>query len=310
MPQDTVVYIINLIIGAILAGLMSQHWGRPAGAEALAGPAAPTRPEATTGSGGVGAPSAGDSLRYWIAAAWTLTLADLLFVARAGFPPGALRALPTVTVTAGHVGLLLAAQRTTGRAPVWRAGVAVVVLHAAALLAFLAFPEGTSWRTVTNGVVWGGLSFAAAFVLWRDPARARRAMQLPMLVLAAQGGFHAVRTLLATRVVVRDDASGSALVQLLGDLEVSLFMVALFVSVLVAYLRQRNAELRAALVDVQQLSSMLPVCAWCRKVRDDQGYWNSIEQYLAAHRVNVTHALCEDCSATHFGSGAPQPGGS
>jgi hypothetical protein len=287
MPPDAVVYVVNLIIGAILAGLMSQHWRRSPGS---------TAPGED--------PTGGDSLRYWIAAAWTLTLADLLFVARAGFTSGALRALPTLTVTAGHAVLLLAALRTSGRPAMPRVAVATVVLHAAALLAFLELPEGTSWRTVTNGIVWGGLSLAAAVVLWRDPQRARRAMQLPMLVLAAQGGFHAVRTLLATRVAVRADDSGRALVQLLGDFEVSLFMVALFVSVLVAYLRQRNVELRAALDDVRQLSSMLPVCAWCRKVRDDQGYWNSIEQYLAAHRVNVTHALCESCAATHF---APAP---
>jgi hypothetical protein len=94
-------------------------------------------------------------------------------------------------------------------------------------------------------------------------------------------------------------------VQLLGDLEVSLFMVALFVSVLVAFLRQSNEQLRSALENVRQLSSMLPVCSWCDKVRDDDGYWTGIQEYLAAHRVSVTHSICESCAAAHFASGKP-----
>lgn len=54
-------------------------------------------------------------------------------------------------------------------------------------------------------------------------------------------------------------------------------MVALFVSVRVAFLRLGNAELREALADLRQLSGMLPICAWCRNVRDDHGYWTRIE---------------------------------
>lgn len=282
MPQDAVVYSVNLILGAILAGLMSQHWRLSAG---------------------------GDSLRFWIAAAWTLTLADLLFVLRAGTSSGVMRMLPTLTVTAGHAILLLAAQRTTGRLASVRLAAAIVGVHAALLAAFVAFPAVTSWRTVTNGVVWGSLSLAAAAVLWRDAERARRAMSIPMVVLAAQGAFHVVRTLLATRVVVRADGAGGALVQLLGDLEVSLFMVALFVSVLVAYLRQSTIERAAALDDVRRLSAMLPICAWCNNVRDDDGYWTRIEQYLAAHRVSVTHSICESCAAHHFQVAGTQPSG-
>ena len=95
-----------------------------------------------------------------------------------------------------------------------------------------------------------------------------------------------------------------AAVQVLGDVEVSLFMVALFVGVLVAYLRQSNADLRTALDNVHQLSSMLPLCAWCKNVRDDDGYWRRIEEYLSEHQVNVTHGMCESCAAQHFG-GSP-----
>ena len=47
---------------------------------------------------------------------------------------------------------------------------------------------------------------------------------------------------------------------------------------------------------------MLPLCAWCKKVRDDDGYWTQIEAYLANHHVSVTHSICEHCAAKHFES--------
>lgn len=281
MNQESVVYSVNLIIGAILAAVMSQHWRLEAG---------------------------GMSLRYWIVAAWTLTGADLLFALRSGFPYALARTLPTLTVTAGHAVLVLAAQRSVGRVPMTRAAIGVVAVHALALLGYIAFPGISGWRTVTNSLVWGALSIGAGLTLWTATERLRRIMFLPACVLAAQGVFHAVRTLLATRAVVEPGTGLGEFVQLLGDLEVSLFMVALFVSVLVAFLRLGNAELRAALDNVHKLSSMLPLCAWCHKVRDDDGYWTRIEEYLAEHKVNVTHALCESCAQTHFDEAAPVGG--
>ncbi len=285
MPQDTLVYIVNLIIGAIVAGLMTQHWRT--NSDAL-------------------------PIRFWIVAAWTLTAADLMFVVRPAFDSGLVRMLPTLMVTAGHAVLVLAARRTAGRTVNWQFAALVVLLHGLSLLAFLAVPAITSWRTVTNSFLWAGLSLGAALTLWRGPQDVRRIMLLPAIVLAAQGVFHVVRTAMATRAVVQPGTGLGGLVQLLGDLEVSLFMVALFVSVLVSFLRQSNEQLRTALEDVRQLSSMLPICSWCDKVRNDDGYWTRIEQYLAAHRVAVTHSICDSCAATHFtpGNAAAAPTGS
>lgn len=56
-------------------------------------------------------------------------------------------------------------------------------------------------------------------------------------------------------------------------------------------------ELQRALRSVKTLSGLLPVCAWCKNVRDDRGYWQKIEQYLAEHtEARFTHGLCPDCS--------------
>lgn len=57
------------------------------------------------------------------------------------------------------------------------------------------------------------------------------------------------------------------------------------------------AELRTALERVKMLSGLLPVCAWCKSVRNDQGYWQRIEEYLSDHTdARLTHGLCPTCS--------------
>ena len=49
---------------------------------------------------------------------------------------------------------------------------------------------------------------------------------------------------------------------------------------------------------VKQLAGMLPMCAWCKKIRDDAGYWQQVERYLAQRGGTVvTHGLCPECYA-------------
>ncbi len=56
------------------------------------------------------------------------------------------------------------------------------------------------------------------------------------------------------------------------------------------------AELQQALSEVKTLSGLLPICAACKKIRDDQGYWRQVEEYVSAHTpAQFTHSLCPDC---------------
>jgi ligand-binding sensor domain-containing protein len=62
-------------------------------------------------------------------------------------------------------------------------------------------------------------------------------------------------------------------------------------------LRNRNGELTEALGKVRQLSGLLPICASCKKIRDDKGYWNQLEQNFSAHTdVGFSHGICPDCA--------------
>lgn len=56
-------------------------------------------------------------------------------------------------------------------------------------------------------------------------------------------------------------------------------------------------ELKDALDNVKQLSGLLPICAACKKIRDDQGYWQKIETYISQHsQAQFTHGICPECS--------------
>jgi YesN/AraC family two-component response regulator len=55
-------------------------------------------------------------------------------------------------------------------------------------------------------------------------------------------------------------------------------------------------ELQEALSRVKLLSGMLPICSSCKKIRDDQGYWEQIEVYIKEHsEAEFTHGICPDC---------------
>lgn len=65
---------------------------------------------------------------------------------------------------------------------------------------------------------------------------------------------------------------------------------------------QRNAhlvaELQAALAKAKTLSGLLPICASCKKIRDDAGYWHQVEVYIQDHaEVDFSHGLCPDCGS-------------
>ena len=55
--------------------------------------------------------------------------------------------------------------------------------------------------------------------------------------------------------------------------------------------------LEDALANVKQLKGLLPICASCKRIRDDRGYWNQIEEYIRKHtEAEFTHGLCPECA--------------
>jgi PAS domain S-box-containing protein len=57
------------------------------------------------------------------------------------------------------------------------------------------------------------------------------------------------------------------------------------------------SELQDALSKIKTLSGLLPICSSCKKVRDDQGYWHQIENYISEHsEADFTHGICQECA--------------
>lgn len=62
-------------------------------------------------------------------------------------------------------------------------------------------------------------------------------------------------------------------------------------------LAERVRELEAALSREQQLQGLLPICCYCKKIRDDRNYWHQVESYIVDHAsVKFSHGVCPDCS--------------
>ena len=62
-------------------------------------------------------------------------------------------------------------------------------------------------------------------------------------------------------------------------------------------MEERTRELTEALGNIKTLTGLLPICASCKKIRDDQGYWTQIESYIHKHSdAEFSHGICPDCS--------------
>ena len=60
------------------------------------------------------------------------------------------------------------------------------------------------------------------------------------------------------------------------------------------------SELQSALTEIEVLRDFLPICSYCRKVRDDDDYWLSVETYIARHtKTRFSHGVCPECMRTH-----------
>jgi ligand-binding sensor domain-containing protein len=63
-----------------------------------------------------------------------------------------------------------------------------------------------------------------------------------------------------------------------------------------------QARVDDAVANLDLLDGLLPICAWCKKVREDTGYWSQVEAYVSAHsRAQFSHGICPDCAKNVYG---------
>jgi response regulator RpfG family c-di-GMP phosphodiesterase len=62
-------------------------------------------------------------------------------------------------------------------------------------------------------------------------------------------------------------------------------------------LQEKNTQLQEALDNIKTLKNLLPICANCKKIRDDEGFWKQVETYIGEQLdVQFSHGICPDCA--------------
>ena len=60
-------------------------------------------------------------------------------------------------------------------------------------------------------------------------------------------------------------------------------------------------ELQVALKEIKTLRGILPLCSFCKKIRDDKGYWEQVDVYIHKHlQADISHSICPDCAKEHY----------
>jgi two-component system, response regulator PdtaR len=71
--------------------------------------------------------------------------------------------------------------------------------------------------------------------------------------------------------------------------------------------QELTRQLQQALRELKTLRGLIPICAWCRKLRSDNGFWLSVEAYLGANtEAACTHSICPECYQKQLAGSAPQ----
>ena len=67
-------------------------------------------------------------------------------------------------------------------------------------------------------------------------------------------------------------------------------------------LRKKNNKLQKALDEIKTLKGLIPICASCKKIRDDKGFWNQLESYIEKYSdASFSHSICPECSDNLYG---------
>lgn len=114
------------------------------------------------------------------------------------------------------------------------------------------------------------------------------------MALLAAGAWLATDHLTGHRYSAWWHVHWNALVRLVANTTIAWFTAR--VHELLVHERRTSDELRAALDELQQLRALIPMCAWCKKIRDDEGYWQQLEGYFTTHNIaTFTHGICPEC---------------
>jgi len=236
------------------------------------------------------------TITWWMASSWVFFAADSLLAAGTWTPLFWARVVPATLITGAHGLLLLSAQRAAGMKLRFGVAAAATAVHFALLADFYWMHGHNNLRAASNRVFWAGFCLACFFCLRKASRLYWASVNSPAVIFLVQSVFLTLRLLSAAYLESRGLQQRQPVLIFLDQADVVLFNGALYSSLLMAFLHIRQEAITSAQVEMQTLSGLLPVCAWCKKVRDDDGYWREIADYFN-RRGQITHGICVSCSA-------------
>lgn len=100
-----------------------------------------------------------------------------------------------------------------------------------------------------------------------------------------------------------NDFMMNSTIQGLSITAVSIGIIFIAVGLIIINAQRLEKDLIKADREINTLSGLLPICSKCKKIRDDQGYWNDLESYLEKHSdASFSHSLCRECSDNLYGN--------
>jgi hypothetical protein len=177
--------------------------------------------------------------------------------------------------------------------------------HAGLMIGFLGlvcwFTYGqasVNWRIILFSLFNGLYALYAARLAAGPVATLMRSRNLLLIgTLAAYGAFFLLRALL-TFFWERQlsDLMAGGILQALPLLASFVGQILTFVGLVFLNIQKLELDLTTAQEELKLLGGLLPICAHCKRIRDDGGYWHQVEQYISAHsQAAFTHGICPQC---------------
>jgi len=98
--------------------------------------------------------------------------------------------------------------------------------------------------------------------------------------------------------LVVEQAENGLTADVTRTLLINLAVCALITAVVLGLVKR---AVRAYQERIETLRGIVPICSYCKKIRDDQGYWNQVEAYVSRHtQAEFSHGICPDCLQQHY----------
>lgn len=204
--------------------------------------------------------------------------------------------LMVVGLAVGYYGIML----FCGKKQTMRIWVVLILIYTILQMYWLYVEPSLMWRKVSTSLVLLTAGLLTAFYLLRVAESPVRAFTKQIgWIHIAYAAFFTLRIF----VTLNEQQTNQGIFEqqtwdaVLSQLYPALFVLLTFAVSMMINLRL-NWETEQAKAETKVLSGLLPICAWCKNVRDDRGYWSQIESYISEHsEADFSHGICPDCVA-------------